>query len=225
MRLVLPRIHKDMDNKKSPPDALMLKGTHCPYCPTVLKSLQELQESGHIGNLETWNIEENPKLARELGVRTVPWVRIGPYELEGLRSIGELREWAEKAGSTAGLTKWLDELLGSGRIAQALELVTAGQGNINALVELFADTDTQLNTRIGISAIMEDLQGSDLLRGIVDRLADLTHHADAHIRGDACHYLSLSGDARAAGYIRPLLADDDAGVREIARDSLEAIGG
>ena len=72
---------------------------------------------------------------------------------------------------------------------------------------------------------MEDLQGSDQLRGIVDRLASLTHHPDAHIRGDACHYLSLSGDARAGGYIQPLLGDDDAGVREIARDSLEALGG
>jgi hypothetical protein len=215
----------DLDNKKSPPDALMLKGTHCPYCPTVLKSLQELLESGHIGNLEIWNIEENPELAKELGVRTVPWVRIGPYELEGLRSIAELREWAEMAGSAAGLSKWLDELLGNGRIARALALVTAEQTNINALVELFANTDTQLNTRIGISAIMEDLQGSDQLRGIVDRLGSLTHHPDAHIRGDACHYLSLSGDTKAGRYIRPLLGDENAGVREIARESLEALEG
>ena len=216
MRLVLPRIHKDMDNKKSPPDALMLKGTHCPYCPTVLKSLQELQESGHIGNLETWNIEEKPELARELGVRTVPWVRIGPYELEGLRSIGELREWAEKAGSAAGLTKWLDELLGSGRIAQALELVTAGQDNINALIELFADTDTQLNTRIGISAIMEDLEGTDTLRATVDRLGKLAQHEDARIRGDACHYLALAGTLAVIAGVRFLHFAPFAAAQDIA---------
>lgn len=212
------------DKKKSPPDALMLKGTHCPYCPTVLKSLQALVESGHIGKLETWNIEENPGLAKELGVRTVPWVRIGPYELDGLRSTAELREWAEKAGSPAGLSKWLDELLGSGRIDRALELVTAGPDNIIALVDLFADADTRLNTRIGISAIMEELQNSDQLRGIVNRLGDLTHHPDAHIRGDACHYLALSGDTNSATFIRPLLEDDDTGVREIARDSLAMLG-
>ena len=212
------------DKEKSPPDALMLKGIHCPYCPTVLKSLQELVESGHIGKLETWNIEENQELARELGVRSVPWVRIGPYELGGLRSPAELREWAEKAGSAAGLSKWLDELLGNGRIDEALELVTAGESGIDALLELFADADTRLNTRIGISAIMEDLQGSDQLRGIVDRLGSMTRHSDAHIRGDACHYLSLSGDARSVDHIRPLLEDDDAGVREIARDSLAAFG-
>ena len=46
----------------------MLKGTHCPYCPRVQQSLQELQESGHIGKLEILNIEENPEVAKELGV-------------------------------------------------------------------------------------------------------------------------------------------------------------
>ena len=213
----------NLDNRKSQPDVLMLKGTHCPYCPRVQQSLQELQESGHIGKLEILNIEENPDVAKEFGVRTVPWIRIGPYELDGLRSTAELREWADKAGSTAGLSKWLDELLGSGRITEALEQVTAGQSGIDALLELFADEDTQLNTRIGISAIMEDLQGSEQLRSIVDRLGSLTRHGDAHIRGDACHYLALSGDAGAVDWIRPLLEDADAGVRDIARDSLASL--
>ena len=211
------------DDSKSPPDALMLKGTHCPFCPRVQQSLQELRESGHIGKLEILNIEENPEFAKELGVRTVPWVRIGPYELDGLRSTAEFREWADKAGSTAGLSKWLDELLGSGRITEAFELVSAGQSGMDALLELFADEDTQLNTRIGISAIMEDLEDSRVLRQNLERLGKLTRHADAHIRGDACHYLALSGDAGAAAWIRPLLEDADAGVREIASDSLEMI--
>jgi hypothetical protein len=208
---------------QSPPDALMLKGTRCPYCPSVLKSLQQLQEAGHIGTLEIFNIEENQALASELGVRSVPWVRIGPYELDGMRSLGELREWAEKAGSTAGLSKWLNELLGSGRIAEAHKRVRDEPDGLNALLELFADPDTGLNTRIGISAIMEDLQGSDTLHGAVEQLGALTRHDDPHIRGDACHFLSLSGNDAAGDYIRPLLADADAGVREIARDSLELL--
>ena len=44
----------------TPPDALMLMGTHCPYCPSVLKALQALVETGDISHLETHNIEENP---------------------------------------------------------------------------------------------------------------------------------------------------------------------
>ena len=92
---------------------------------------------------------------------------------------------------------------------------------MDALLELFTDPDTQLNTRIGISAIMEDLEGTDTLRAAVDRLGELTHHDDARIRGDACHYLALSGSPKAAEYIRPLLQDADAEVRDVARESLE----
>ena len=66
-----------------------------------------------------------------------PWETIFYYELDGLRSTAEFREWADKAGSTAGLSKWLDELLGSGRITEAFELVSAGQSGMDALLELF----------------------------------------------------------------------------------------
>ena len=143
----------------TPPDALMLMGTHCPYCPSVLKALQALVETGDISHLETHNIEENPEIARELGVRSVPWVRIGPFELEGLRSEKEFREWATKAAASAGHTDWLDELLSSGNISKPLELIKSDPAMMDALLKLFADPDTQLNTQIGISAIMEDLKG------------------------------------------------------------------
>lgn len=205
----------------TPPDALMLMGTQCPYCPGVLKSLQALLKSGAIGKLEYHNIEENPELARELGVRSVPWVRIGSFELEGLRSEKELREWAAKAGTDTGLTTWLEELLSSGNINKPLERVRSEPAMMDALLELFADPDTELNIRIGISAIMEDLQGTDTLNAIIKPLGELTQHDDARVRGDACHYLSLSGNPDASTYIKPLLDDKDAGVREIARESLE----
>ena len=205
----------------TPPDALMLMGTQCPYCPGVLKSLQALLKSGAIGKLEYHNIEENPELARELGVRSVPWVRIGSFELEGLRSEKELREWAAKAGTDTGLTTWLEELLSSGNINKPLERVRSEPAMMDALLELFADPDTELNIRIGISAIMEDLQGTDTLNAIIKPLGKLTQHDDARVRGDACHYLSLSGNPDASTYIKPLLDDKDASVREIARESLE----
>ena len=206
---------------RTAPDALMLMGTQCPYCPGVLKALQAMLKSGAIGKLEYHNIEENPELARELGVRSVPWVRIGSFELEGLRSEKELREWAAKAGTDTGLTTWLEELLSSGNISKPLERVRSEPAMMDALLQLFADPDTELNIRIGISAIMEDLQGTDTLNAIIKPLGKLTQHDDARVRGDACHYLSLSGNPDAGTYIKPLLDDKDAGVREIARESLE----
>jgi hypothetical protein len=212
-----------MSASRPAPDALLLMGTHCPWCPGVLASLKKLHAEGAITSLETVNIEERPDVAAELGVRSVPWVRIGFFELEGLRSERELREWAGKAGSIEGLSRYLDELLSSGGIDKALGLVRRDPAGRDALLMLFADPGTQLNTRIGISAIMEDLEGSELLQGLVEPLGELTRHAEASVRADACHYLGLSGSPQASVFIRPLLEDSDADVREVAAESLAAL--
>jgi len=203
------------------PDALFLLGTHCPHCPGMLQGLANLVKAGTLGTLKVVNIEQRLDIARELGVRSVPWVRIGSFELEGLHSEQELREWALKAGTDSGMTDWLNDLLSSGNISKPLERVRSDPETMDALLELFTDPDTQLNTRIGISAIMEDLEGTDTLQAAVDRLGKLTHHQDARIRGDACHYLALAGTPEANDYIRPLLDDPDSGVREVAQESLE----
>lgn len=211
--------------ESSPPDALLLMGKQCPYCPTVLKALQALKAAGDIDELETVVIEDNPELAAELGVRSVPWVRIGPYELAGLRSEQELREWALKAGSEAGMANYLDELLSAGGLEKAQELVRNNPDAMHSLLEVLSDPDTQLNTRIGISAIMEEFAGSAQLQGIIEQLGVLTRHAEASIRGDACYFLALAGDKKAIVFIKPLLDDPDASVREIAGDSLEQLSG
>ena len=209
------------DVSGTPPDALFLLGTHCPHCPTVLQGLANMVKAGTLGTLEIVNIEQRGDIARELGVRSVPWVRIGSFELEGLRSEKELREWALKASTNKGMTDWLEELLSSGNLEKPLERVRSDPAMMDALLELFTDTETGLNIRIGISAVMEHLQETETLSTIVDRLGELTRHEDARIRGDACHYLALSGDPAAAAYIKPLLKDEDKNVREVARESLE----
>jgi thiol-disulfide isomerase/thioredoxin len=202
------------------PDALLLMGTHCPYCPTVLKELQSLVDEGVIGKVEAINIEEHPDTARELGVRSVPWVRLGPFELAGLRSKEELRQWAEKAASESGLSDWLVELLSTGELGKVEQLIAAEPATLDALMALFANPDTKLNTRIGISAIIEGLAGTGLLKTQMDRLAELVHHPDAGIRGDACHFLSLTGSPQAKNLIAPLLDDPETDVRMVAKDSL-----
>jgi thiol-disulfide isomerase/thioredoxin len=202
----------------------MLLGTHCPYCPTVLKGLIELVKTGAVGKLEAVNIEQHPDIARALGVRSVPWVRIGPFELEGLRSEKELRTWAEIAGTETGYASYLDELLSTGKIDRAIKLVQSNPDTIKALLLLFSNPETQLNTRIGISAIIESLAGTELLQGIVDRLGELSRHDDPRIRGDAAHYLGLTGSGKAMAYLERLVDDDaDANVGAVARESLDLL--
>ena len=205
------------------PDALLLMGRQCPYCPTVLKHLQALQAEGSIGSLETVVIEEHPERAAELGVRSVPWVRIGTFELTGLRSEQELRDWAHRAAAGAGQSELLAELLESGGIERCLELVSQDESMLRALLDLFTDPDSKLNVRIGISAVMESLAGTPALLSIAEQLHGLLSHEDARVRGDACHYLALSGAGQATDWIRPLLEDADSNVREIAADSLDEL--
>ena len=55
-------------------------------------------------------------------------------------------------------------------------------------------------------------------------LGELTKHPDARVRSDACHYLSLTHDASVRKYIEPLLDDDNEDVKEVAEESLDALG-
>lgn len=91
----------------------------------------------------------------------------------------------------------------------------------DALLLLFTHPDTTLNTRIGISAVMEGLPESRLLKDNLNKLELLTRNPDPQIRGDACHFLALSGDSRAIAIIAPLLGDTDPDVAEIARESVD----
>jgi hypothetical protein len=206
------------------PDALLLLGTHCPHCSTVLKGLSDLVKAGAIGKLEAVNIEQYPEVARSLGVRSVPWVRIGTFELEGLRSEKELQGWAEAVATEAGFAAYLDELLSTGKIDRAIRLVHGNRIVMSALLSLFSSPETRLNSRIGISAIMESLSGSELLQGNVSRLGELARHDDPRIRGDAAHYLGLSGSKEAVAYLEAMVNDADANVRMVATESLEQLG-
>ena len=115
----------------------------------------------------------------------------------------------------------MDELLASGKVKTVEEQLERDPGILTVLLTLFADTDTQMNTRIGISAIIEDLEGSDQLQAQIGRLAAMLEHPDAGIRGDACHFLSLTRLPQAKSLITPLIEDTDQHVRILAKDCLD----
>jgi len=198
----------------------MLLGTHCPHCPSVLGSLSELVKQGVISRLEVVNLEQRPEIGRELGVRSVPWVRIGAFELSGLHSKAELQSWAERAGTEQGVTKYFEQLLGDGEVKQVLGLIANDHSLLHALIGLVSDVDARINARIGAGVIMEEYEGKPELLALIPELGELTRHADARVRSDACHYLSLTHDDSVRQYIEPLLDDDHEEVREVAEESL-----
>jgi len=206
------------------PDALVVVSDSCPFCPTVLAGLTDLMKSGHLARLEVVNIEHHPDTVAALGVRTVPWVRLGPFELDGLRSPAELKVWANRAGSKTGMAAYVAELLATGGLNKLIELCRRDAHYLDAIPLLISDVETDLHVRLGIGALFEELQGQPLLARLVDVLGALTSADEARTRGDACHYLALTGDRRAIPYLEPLLDDSDPMVREVAQEALASFG-
>jgi thiol-disulfide isomerase/thioredoxin len=209
--------------EKKPADALLLIAPGCPHCPGVLEALGNLVKEGVVGTLEVVNVAIHPERAANLGTRTVPWVRIGRFELDGAFTPGELRLWAERASEDSGIGPYLSHLLENQRLPKAVALIRTIPSIVDDLLGLLEQSDTPLVVRIGIGAVMEELEGSDLLTGAFERLVQLTHSPEPNLRADACHYLALSANPEAAPVFRRLLQDEDPEVREIAGESLAHI--
>jgi len=207
----------------SAPDALLLISTHCPHCPAMLTALAELVKQGVIGRLETVNLEQHPETGQALGVRSVPWLRIGRIELAGVHGKAELADWATKADSEEGLADWFHMLLKEGQLPKAQALIEADPALLAVVLPIVGNVDASLNVRLGAGVLLENFAGSDTLRALLPRLGELSQHADARVRADACHYLGLTGDAASHPWLDARLTDDDADVREIAAESLQAI--
>lgn len=205
-----------------PPDALMLLSGHCPHCPALLAGLAELLKRGDIGRLEAVNIELHPELAATLGVRTVPWVRLGPFELAGARPVGELAQWARRAGE-AGMADAFHDFLKGGDAAQVLRLVEEAPTRLSALLPIVANPEASLNVRLGAGMVFEAFAASPALRALLPALCELASHADARVRADAAHLLGLAGEPSARACLEVLLDDADADVREIATESLAGL--
>ncbi|MFP5409702.1 MAG: HEAT repeat domain-containing protein [Gammaproteobacteria bacterium] len=207
----------------SAPDALLLISTHCPHCPAVLAALADLVKAGTLGRLDVVNLEQRPEIGQQLGVRSVPWVRIGRIELAGVHSKAELADWAKKADSEAGLADWFHMLLKEGRLARAQAAIESDPTLLAAVLPIVGNVEASLNVRLGAGVLLENSAGHDALRALLPRLGALSQHADARVRADACHYLGLTGDAAAKPWLEARLNDADADVREIAAESLETL--
>ena len=208
---------------KSSPTILMLMGTQCTFCGPMMQMLMEIMKSGQIAELRVVNIEDDPELARQLGVRSVPWLQIGPFELAGSRSKQELLLWIERASSFEGVSDYLEEVLSEGKLDYAKKLIHRYPQALENVIDLMADPEAKINVRLGVGVIIEDMAASEEFKTVVPRLIQYLTNEDARIRGDACHYLSLTKDVSYVPEIKKLLSDKSEEVREIAQDSLDEL--
>ena len=203
------------------PDATLLIAPGCPHCPKVLQALSEFVKRGEIGSLEIINIAVHPEAAEKAGTRSVPWTKIGAFELVGALTPQEIRETIAKAGRSDPIEP-LVHLLETSRLDDVVRDVTDNPAKLPALVTLLGDLDTPMAVRIGIGALLEELPGS-LVRSAEDELITLASSGNQSVRADAAHYLSLVDTARSRKTLQELLEDDSDEVCEIARESLETL--
>jgi len=209
-----------MPAKQETPDALLFIAPGCPHCPTVLAGMGELVKQGLVGRLEVINIAVHPDRAEALGVRSVPWLRLAEFELDGLHSPAELRHWAQRANTAEGLAEFFSEQLKGGRLAKVTAMVAGKPERLSALLALAADPDAELPVRIGVSAVVEELAGSEALLAQLPALKRLAASGEPRVRADACHFLALTASPEALTTLEALAADNARAVSDIARECL-----
>lgn len=202
------------------PTALLLIATGCQHCPSVLQSLCELVKEGKLSSIEVVNIVEDPERAQSLNVRSVPWLKLGEFELLGLKSKTEILKWIEKSATPDDMSAYFEELMVSGEISKVQKLIEEKPQHMQTLFEIMADENSGLSARIGVGAIIEQFEGSEILTQNIEKLAAYCNNEQPRVRSDACYYLGLSHHPDARKYIRPLLKDTDNEVREIAEEAL-----
>jgi len=215
----------DLLIKSDSSSILMLMGEGCSYCGPMMTILTDLMKAGEIAELRIFDIQKNPDIALELGVRSVPWLQIGPFELTGMRTRKEILLWLQRASGREGLAVYLDEVLAEGNIDSARKLIQRSPEALRSLIDLMADADAKINVRLGVGVIIEELANSESFKHVLPALIEYLSSEDSRVRGDACHYLSLTKDIEHVPLIKILLSDESAEVREIAQDSLDDLRG
>jgi len=205
------------------PAALLFTAPGCPHCPGVKAALEKLLAEGAIASLEVVDATREQARAAELGVRSVPWLRLGEFVLTGAQTPQELRQWAGRAADPQGMSGYLEHLLANGELAAAEALLQRQPNHLAALLPLLGAADTPIQVRLGIGAILESLEGQEALRPLLPELIRLSAHQDHRVRSDACHYLGLSHSAEALPALEARLEDGHPEVREIAAEAIESI--
>ena len=205
------------------PDALILVSSHCPHCHALEKLLRERETNDLLGKLDVINIEKMPEVAQQYGVRSVPWLQLGDFVFEETLTPVELDRWIGHAKAGDGQSPYIDYLLGHGKLSKAIEWIEKGSASLQAVIQILADPDANMNVRIGIGAILEHFEDTDEIRAIVPDLLALLRDKNSMIRTDVCHYLSLTHSEDAIEPLKQMLEDKDPQVQQVARESIDVL--
>jgi len=214
--MLIPLVPKSF----APPDALLFIAPGCPHCATVMQGLNELAKQALIGKLTVVNVAAHPEQAAKQGVRTAPWLRLGPFTLIGAHSLTELRQWVEWASTAEGAAHYVEYLLRRGSYQQAVAFIAEDTQRLKPLLAVIANPEADLDVRLGVSALLEAYANTPALQMLLPQLAELARDSDYRVRADACYLLGLTGCAAARIHVENCRNDAHEEVREIAAEAM-----
>ena len=207
----------------SPPKALLFITSSCQHCTSVMQSLTALVKSGELRQIEIINLQYADELAQSYQIKSVPWLKLGPFELTGLRSKDDIQQWIKKTNNDDAMGDYFVELMTSGEINKVQHIIEQQPEYFPALLNLISETGTNLSARVGAGAIIEDMAGTKLLKQHIPLLAKFSQSEEANLRNDACYYLGLTQDKSAIPHIKNCLNDENSDVKETAKEALDDI--
>lgn len=203
--------------------AVLYIGPHCPYCDSMISVLASLLKEGRICALEIYNIENIESNSVKEKIKTVPWLDLGEIHLAGMQKRSELIDWLEHLRKGSAQTEYLAYQLQQGALQEALYMVQDAQ-TLRSLIRLLNRVELDMKLQLGISAIFEHLQGSEILTDCIEDLAKTLEQAEPNRKIDVLYYLSLSQDSAARQYVDEYRNHSNKEVAAAAIEALQDLG-
>jgi len=203
--------------------ALLLISPDCERSSQLLRGVTQLVQESALASMEVVNIVASPERARRIGLRSVPWLRLGEFEFAEVLSLDELRMWVKRLNSDDGTRFYLERELQSGSLLRLEKLISELPHWGVQLLVLLQQDDLSLPLRLSAEALMEALQGQEALTLLVPSLIEMLGSSKAEQRRDALRYLSLSGETKIIPLVRAALHDESEEVAEMAGECLDIL--
>jgi len=114
--------------------------------------------------------------------------------------------------------------LDGGQLERVIDTLRVSPHFLVDLIDVLSAEPLDIHIRLGVSAVLEALSGSEEMTTIIPSLNRLTHHEKAYLRSDACYFLGLVNHSDAEMILQFMLLDLDAEVRAAAKEALEMNG-
>ena len=195
----------------------------CPHCPQAVRAALRLTRASADVTTLVVDAQRFPELAERYGVRSVPTTVIDScLALTGVLPAAELAERLVARDTDAYEEGVFQSMVETGRVGEAVHRLHGARG-VAQFVAIWRRSATA--TRIGLMMAAEEVLEEDAaaLDGAVPALLPVLATEDAALRGDTADLLGQIGHPSAAPGLRPLLADANPDVAEIAQEALDAL--